>query len=209
MIVITRQEAAELIKDNDFILFGGSGGGHAVAEEIIAAIGERYQATGTPRDLTIMSVVGVGDWGDGGLSHLAHEGLLKRVVGGFWGNSLKMVELAKQDLVEAYNFPQGVLSHLLRASASRSPGVITKTGLHTFVDPRLEGGQMNPSAREELVKLIEFEGEEYLFYPSPEFTVGLIRGSSIDKEGNLSMENEVGTFSMLSIGEPKMALKLI
>ena len=199
--ILSPSEAVGLVPDNVTVCIGGGGAGHAVPDRLLQALGERFTASHAPRNLTILHACGIGDAGERGLSHLAHQGLIRRAVGGFWGNSLKMVELAKNDEIEAYNFPQGVLSHLTRAAASGVPGVITTTGLHTFVDPRLEGGKLNASATEDLVKVIEIEGREFLFYPAPDIDIALIRGSSIDKEGNLSMENEVGTFSMLSIAQ--------
>lgn len=199
--ILSPSEAVGLVPDGATVCIGGGGAGHAVPDRLLQALGERFVSTQGPRNLTLIHPCGIGDSAERGLSHVAYPGLIRRVVGGFWGNSLKMVELAKNDEIEAYNFPQGVLSHLTRAAASGVPGVITQTGLHTFVDPRVEGGRLSPSATDDLVKVIEIEAREYLFYPAPRVDIGLIRGSSIDKEGNLSMENEVGTFSMLSIAQ--------
>ncbi|UCF37153.1 MAG: acyl CoA:acetate/3-ketoacid CoA transferase [Acidobacteriota bacterium] len=199
--ILSAQEAVRLIPSGATVCIGGGGAGHAVPDRIMQALGEVFAEAGSPGNLTVIHPCGIGDAADRGLSHLARPGLIKRAVGGFWGNSLKMVELARTGQIEAYNFPQGVLSHLTRAVASGAPGVITRTGLHTFVDPRVEGGKLNQEATEDLVKLIEIEGNEYLFFPSPRIDVGLIRGSSIDCEGNLSMEEEVGKFAMLSIAQ--------
>jgi propionate CoA-transferase len=199
--ILTPDEAVSLIPDGSTVCIGGGGAGHAVPDRLLQAIGERFRSVGKPRALSVLHACGIGDAAERGLSHVAHPGLIRRAVGGFWGNSLKMVELAQTNQLEAYNFPQGVLSHLIRATASGKPGVICETGLHTFVDPRLEGGKLNQSTREDLVQLIEIEGREYLFFPAPTIDVGLIRGSSLDSEGNLSMEDEVGTFAMLSIAQ--------
>lgn len=132
---------------------------------------------------------------------MAHEGLIETNIGGFWGNAPKMSSLAKQNKIKGYNLPQGVLSHVMRASASGKPGVITKVGLKTFVDPDVEGGKINDITKEDLVSHIEIKGEDYLFYPSFKVDVAIIRGTSIDIEGNLTMEEEVGFFSMLSIAQ--------
>lgn len=125
---------------------------------------------------------------------MAHEGLIETNIGGFWGNAPKMSSLAKQNKIKGYNLPQGVLSHVMRASASGKPGVITKVGLKTFVDPDVEGGKINDITKEDLVSHIEIKGEDYLFYPSFKVDVAIIRGTSIDIEGNLTMEEEVGFF---------------
>jgi len=199
--ILDPEEAASLVFDGARVCIGGGGAGHAVPDRLLQAIGERFRSSGSPKGLSVFHACGLGDAADRGLSHLAQPGLIRRAIGGFWGNSLKMVALAQADQLEAYNFPQGVLSHLVRASAGGRPGVICKTGLHTFVDPRVEGGKLNQSAREDLVQLAVINGDEFLFYPSQTFDIGLIRGTTLDREGNLSMEDEVGTFAMLSIAQ--------
>ncbi len=112
-----------------------------------------------------------------------------------------MVRLALDEKIEGYNFPQGVMSHLMRATAAGRPGVITTTGLFTFVDPRVEGGKLNRRTKEDLVDVVLINHKKYLLYKTIPFTVAIIRGSSVDKNGNLTMENEVATFSMLSIAQ--------
>lgn len=199
--IIEAREAAKIIKDNRTIAIGGAGAGHAVPDKILKALGEHYVETGHPKNLTTIHPCGIGDNESRGLNHLAHEGLIHTNIGGFWGNAPKMVELAKANKLRGYNLPQGVLSHLMRATASGNPGVITHVGLNTFVDPRLEGGKINEITTEELVEVIHLSGKEYLYYKSIPIDVGIIRGTSIDCEGNLTMEEEVGFFSMLSIAQ--------
>lgn len=201
MNILSADQASELIQDGNTICIGGGGAGHAIPDEILKAIGDRYSKSGKPENLTIIHPCGIGDSDRLGLNHLAHAGMLKRVIGGFYGNAPKMVGLAFNNEFEGYNFPQGVLSHLCRATASGEPGLLTKTGLHTFVDPRHEGGKVNDSAIDDLVKLVEIEGEEYLYYKTTPVDVAIIRGTSVDNEGNLIMDREVGTFSMLSIAQ--------
>jgi propionate CoA-transferase len=199
--LMAAEDAVALVPDNATLCLGGGGAGHAVPDRLFRALGARFAERGRPRGLTLIHPCGIGNAADRGLSHLAHEGLVRRVVGGFWGNSPAMVALARREGIEGYNFPQGVLSHLMRACAAGAPGLLTKTGLHTFVDPRLEGGKVNASAREDLVELVEFRGEEYLFYRAPRIDFAFIRGTSVDRESNLSMEEEVATFAMLSIAQ--------
>ncbi|MDB4584323.1 hypothetical protein N9164_14315, partial [Draconibacterium sp.] len=177
------------------------GAGHAVPDKILKALGERFADTGHPRNLTTIHPCGIGDNDSRGLNHLAHEGLIGTNIGGFWGNAPKLVELAKTNKLKGYNLPQGVLSHLMRAIASGKPGVITSVGLNTFVDPRLEGGKINDITTEDVVEVIEISGKEFLFYKSMPVDVAIIRGTSIDCEGNLTMEEEVGFFAMLSIAQ--------
>ncbi len=195
---ITADEAVKLIQDKQTVCIGGGGAGHAVPDEIIKALGDRFRKTGHPKDLTIFHPCGIGDSDKLGLNHLAHTDMLKRVIGGFYGNAPDMVTLAFENQYEGYNFPQGVLSHLCRAIASGEKGLLTKTGLNTFVDPRYEGGKVNDAAAEDLVELVTIGDDEFLFYKTFPVDVAIIRGSSADSDGNILMDEEVGTFAMLS-----------
>lgn len=199
--IVPADQAVGYIKDGDTVVFGGAGAGHAVPDKVMEHLGKRFEKTGSPKNLTTFHPCGIGDNESKGLNHVAHEGLVGTNIGGFWGNAPKMAALAKENKIKGYNFPQGVLSHLMRASASGKPGVITKVGLKTFVDPRVEGGKINNSTTEDFVSCISLENEEYLFYTSIKVDVAIIRGTSIDVEGNLTMEEEVGFFSMLSIAQ--------
>jgi propionate CoA-transferase len=199
--IISAEEAVKKIQNGASICIGGGGAGHAVPDKILEKIGEAYLEKKSPRRLTVIHPCGIGDNENRGLNHLAHEGLVKRLIGGFWGNAPKMVQLAQEEKVEGYNFPQGVLAHLMRATAAGCPGVITTTGLFTFVDPRVEGGKINKRTTEDLVDVILINQKKYLLYKTIPFSVAIIRGTSIDKNGNLTMENEVATFSMLSIAQ--------
>jgi propionate CoA-transferase len=195
------KEAVQFIKNNDTVAIGGGGAGHAVPDDVMKALGEYYLETGNPKGLTVIHPCGIGDNDSRGLNHLAHEGLINTNIGGFWGNSPKLVDLARKNKLKGYNLPQGVLSHLMRATASGKPGVLTHVGLNTFVDPRLEGGKINDITTEDIVELIEVSGKEFLFYKTFPINVAIIRGTSVDVEGNLTMEEEVGFFSMLSIAQ--------
>lgn len=199
--LVEARDAAAKIKDSSNVVVGGAGAGHAVPDKILKALGEYYLETGHPRSLTTIHPCGVGDSVLRGMSHLGYEGLVSVDIGGYWGNSPKLVELAQANKLKGYNLPQGVLSHLMRAAASGRPGVITSTGLHTFVDPRLEGGKINEITTEDMVEVMNIGDQEFLFYKSTKIDVAIIRGTSIDCEGNLTMEEEVGFFAMLSMAQ--------
>ncbi|WKN44863.1 acyl CoA:acetate/3-ketoacid CoA transferase [Tunicatimonas pelagia] len=202
---ITAADAAALIPDQATLAIGGAGAGHNVPDRLLEAVGERFRNTGQPRSLTTYHACGIGDNDRRGLNHIAHEGLVRRNIGGFWGNAPRMITLAREEKIEGYNFPQGVLSHLLRSAAGGEEGLLTKIGLHTFVDPRYEGGRVNKLTTEELVEAVAIGGKEHLFYRAPRIDVAFIRGSSVDARGNLTMEEEVGTFSMLSLAQAARA----
>ena len=199
--IVSSVEAAGLIKDGDTVAIGGAGAGHAVPDRLMQGLGEHFSKTGKPEKITVLHPCGIGDNDSRGMNHLAHEGLLEVVIGGFWGNAPKMVKLALENKIKGYNFPQGVLGHLVRATASGKPGIITPIGINTFVDPRLEGGKINDVTSTELVEVMTLDGKDYLFYKTIPIDIGFIRGTTIDCEGNLTMEEEVGTFSMLSIAQ--------
>jgi len=199
--IISAADAARLLRDGDTLLIGGSGGGHAVPDALLAAIGARFRASGTPRGITALHPVGLGDGKTRGAGHLAQEGLLKRVVSGTFVNSPGIAELALAEKIEAYTLPQGSLSQLMREMAAGRPGLLTRIGLHSFVDPRLQGGRQSRRATEDLVDLVEFRGEEHLFYKPFHVDIAFVRGSAADEDGNISMEHEAVTLEMLSIAQ--------
>jgi len=187
---ITPDQAAQLLKSGDTLLIGGSGGGHAVPDALLAAVERRFLQEGQPRSLTVVHPVGLGDDVTLGIGHLAHEGLTQRDIGGTLVNSPRMSDLAIADKVEAWTLPQGALSLLMREMAAGRAGLLTKTGLHTFVDPRLQGGRQSKCAREDLVELVQFRGEEYLFFKPYHVNVCFLRGTTADEDGNVTMEQE-------------------
>jgi len=185
--VIQVHEAVKLVKDNDFLVIGGSGWGVNEPSCLLKNLGQNYQNEKSPKNLTIYHITGLGDQKEIGTDYLAHEGLVKRDIAGHWGMAPKMDKLALDEKIEAYNLPQGVMSQMCQAVAANKPGVISKVGLGTFVDPRLEGGKMNSSAKEDIVKVIHLNGEEWLFYSKFNFDVCFIRGTTADLDGNITM----------------------
>ncbi|HDP26153.1 MAG TPA: acyl CoA:acetate/3-ketoacid CoA transferase [Deltaproteobacteria bacterium] len=196
--IVSVEEAVRIIRDGDTIGLTGFVGS-VFAEEVILKIEEDFLKTGHPRDLSIIYSAGIGDGNQRGLNRLAHEGLVKQVIGGHWGLSPKLVKLAMDDKITAYNFPQGVLSHMFRDIAAHRPRTLSGVGLGTFVDPRFGGGKVNKITTEDMVELIEFDGKEYLAYKTLPIQVAIIRGTTADTHGNITMEKEALTIDVLSL----------
>jgi propionate CoA-transferase len=188
--ILSPAEAARLVESGDTILIGGSGGGLGTPERFLEALAARFEERGQPRNLTAVHPVGCGDWGEKGMSRLARSGLLKRQITGSLGNSPATMALAAENRIEAYTLPQGVLSQLCRDIAAGRPGLVTHVGLGSFVDPRHGGGRQSALGEDELVRLIEIEGKEFLFFPAFPVNVAIIRATTADEAGNLTMEKE-------------------
>lgn len=198
MNVTTAQEAVALIGDGVTIATTGFAGIQQ-PEHLMAALEQRFVETGAPRGLTLVHSAGQSNLAGGGIDHLAHEGLLKRIIGGHFRLALKIGQMIIEEQVEAYNLPQGVIAHLYREIAAKRPGLVTHAGLGTFIDPRLEGGRMNQRTTEEIVQVVELGGREWLFYPSFSIDVALIRMTAADPHGNLTDCEEACEMEALNI----------
>jgi propionate CoA-transferase len=198
--VISASEAVALIKDRATV------GAAACAisgwpEEIAIAMEKRFLTSGHPAKLTIVHAAGIGDWATKGTQHFAHAGMVARWIGGHCGLSPDFAKMVLNGGCEGYNLPQGVIAQLWREIAGGRPGLITKTGLGTFVDPRVEGGKMNRITTRDMVKAIDFAGEEWLFYPTFPVDVAIIRGTTADENGNLTVDDEGALFEILPLAQ--------
>ncbi len=196
--IVSAAEAAAILRDGDTVASSGFVG-IGTPDELIAAVEKRFLETGGPRDLTLVFAAAPGDGKDRGMNRLAHPGLVKRVIGGHWSLVPKLGKLAVEDQIEAYNIPLGVVSHLFREIAGHRAGILTKVGLRTFVDPRQDGGRINKRTKDDIVRVMEIDGEEWLFYKAFPITVALIRGTTADLSGNISMEHEALVLDNLAI----------
>ncbi|MDQ8697362.1 CoA-transferase [Hyphomicrobium sp. LHD-15] len=196
--IISASEAVRLIASGNTLATGGFVG-TGFAEELAIALEDSFVTTGYPRDLTLIFGSSQGDSKSRGLNRLAHPGLVARVIGGHWGSIPKLQQLAKANEIEAYNPPQGVVSHLFRDIAANRPGHLTKIGLGTYADPRHGGGRLNARTTKDLVEVVTVGGEECLFFKTIPIDACLIRATTADPDGNLTMEKEALTTEVLAI----------
>lgn len=205
---VTAASAVETIGD-DAVIAVNSSSGLCCPDAVLKALGENFEDIGHPRDLTMIHPIAAGDmFGTPGVDHLAHDGMIRSIIGGSYPSGPSSAQppriwnLISNNRLAAYNVPSGIIFDMLRESASQRPGVLTKVGLETYVDPRLEGCAMNDRAREHaIVKTKEFEGEQWLYFPAIRPDVAIIRASTADERGNLTFENE-GAY----LGAMEMAL---
>ena len=195
--IVSVDDAIRVIRDGDTVALDGFIGSLA-PNELMLGLERRFLATGEPKNLTLLFASGIGDGRDQGVNHLAHEGLLRRVIAGHWGLIPKLQKLAFEEKIEAYNFPQGVIARLFRDIAAHVPRTITRVGLGTFVDPRDRGGRINAVTTEDLVEVVSYDGREYLAYKTLPVQVALLRGTTADMDGNITMEKEALTLEVLS-----------
>ena len=200
MKITNPTDAVRGIQDGACIAITGSGGGLLEADAVFAAIEARFLETGHPRDLTLFHPLGVGDVAHTtGTNHFAHEGMVKRVIGGHWSWSPRMQEMVAADAIEAYCLPSGVMSLLLREIGAGRPGLFTHVGLGTFVDPRLGGGKVNARAKDDIVELMGIDGCEVLRYKPLRVDVGIVRGTYADTDGNLSLVGEPADLDVYAV----------
>ncbi|MEO6350222.1 MAG: CoA-transferase [Candidatus Limnocylindrales bacterium] len=197
--VISVRDAVGLVKDGDTLLIGGSGAGHALPQRFIDELAAVYTETHHPRDLTTVRIVGIGDFADRGFSQLGLPGLQKRTIGSNIGNEPRLGVMVEANELESYSFPQGVLSQLMREIAAGRPGLVTHVGLGTYVDPRQTGGKQNSRTTEDLVEVATLRGREWLLFHAFPIHVAVIRGTTADEDGNITMEGEAVQGEMLAM----------
>jgi acyl CoA:acetate/3-ketoacid CoA transferase len=187
---VSAAEAANLIKDGDTIAISGNGAGMISAEEIFYAIEKRFLDTGHPRGLTLVHSLGLGDRESLGTNRFAYEGMVRKVIAAHFTWSPRMQQLIREEKIEAYCFPGGVIQHLLREIGAGRPGLFTHSGLGSFVDPRQQGGRCNARSKETLVELMHVDGKEVLHYKPFKVDVAIVRGTYADSRYNISPEEE-------------------
>ena len=194
---LTADEIAARVPDGATVALAASGI-FLEPDAILAALERRFLQTGHPCGLTVIHALGIGDGAGSGLGRLAHEGMVRRVIGGHWSWSPAMQALAAENLVEAYTLPGGVIALLLREIGAGRPGLITRIGLDTFADPRRGGGRANAAATGDLVELIDLDGREWLRYRPLPVDVAIIRASAADPAGNLTLRDEPCNLDVLA-----------
>lgn len=203
--VVSAEDAIRQIKDGDHVAIQGSGGGIGEPTRLLRSLRQRFLEEGGPGGLTLIHATGLGDRKEIGTDLLAIPGLVRRDIAGHLGMAPQMARMIAANEIESYNFPQGVLSQMYSAVAARKPGIFTKVGLSTYIDPRLEGGRMNAITTEDLVRVMEIDGEEWLFFPRFHIDVALIRGTTADTQGNISYEEEAALLEGISIAQAARA----
>ena len=204
--VVSAAEAVAVVRDGDMVATSGFVG-VGTPDEIYLALERRFLETGRPRDLGLLFAAAPGDGKERGLNRLAHEGLVRRAVGGHWSLVPRLGKMAAEGVIEAWNLPLGCVSQLFREIAGRRPGLLSRVGLGTFVDPRNGGGRLNPGSVDDLVRVMEIGGREWLFYEAFPVDVAIVRGTTADPEGNVSMEREALVLDNLAIAMAAKASK--
>ena len=198
--VISAEEAVYYVKDGMTVIPSGFVGNN-LPEALSKALEARFLETGSPKNLTLFYVAGQGNKAGAASEHYAHEGLIKRAIGGHWNMSPKLGQLAMENKIEAYNLPQGTLSQLVRDIAGGRMGTLTHVGLNTFIDPRVEGGRLNSKTTEDILEVVEVLGEERLLYKSFPIDIAFIRGTYADEKGNITLEDEGVSLEATSIAQ--------
>ena len=185
--IYTAREAVEkFVKTGDTIAISGFSQS-TLARELLYAISDSFTEGGAPADLTFISGAGL----ILSLDIVAKEGLTSNLICGHYGPNDEMRKFVSENKCKSYNFPQGIIGHLMRAYGNGEKGVLTKVGLGTYIDPRIEGAKMNAVTTEDIVSVVDFQGEEYLYYTTPKPNVTILRGSVADEKGNVSLDEEM------------------
>jgi propionate CoA-transferase len=195
--IVTAAEAAKLIRDNATVAVNSSSG-LCCPDAVLKAIGARFESEQHPRALTMLHPIAAGDmFGVGGIDHLTKPGLIATTVAGSYPSGPSTAEppriwqLITGNQIAAYNVPSGIMFDIMKEAAAKRPGVLTKVGMDTFVDPQYEGCAMNgPAAAKPIVSRVHFAGDDWLFFPAIVPDVAIIRGSACDRRGNVSFEQE-------------------
>lgn len=196
--IVPASKAVSVVKNGDMIATGGFVG-NGFAEHLAIALEKRFLESGKPRDLGLIYAAGQGDGKTRGLNHFGHEGMVSRVIGGHWGLVPNLQKQAVENEIIAYNLPQGIISTMFRDIAAGKPRTISAVGLGTYVDPRNGGGKINAKTTEDIVELMIIDGNEYLSYKTVPLDIALIRGTTADPAGNITMEKEALTLEVLAI----------
>jgi len=187
--VVEAGDAVAVIHSGDTVASTGYAGS-GTPDQLFFSLERRFLESAEPRDLTLVFSTGQGDLKDKGLNRLAHEGLVRRVIGGYFGLSPKLERLIVENRIEAYNLPEGVMTQLYRDIGARKPGTLSRVGLGTYIDPRHGGGKMNGRTVDDIVQLLKVDGDDVLFFRAFPINVALIRGTTADPDGNITTERE-------------------
>lgn len=187
--IVEAADAIAVIHGGDTVASTGYAGS-GTPDQLFVSLERRFLDSGSPRDLTLVFSTGQGDMKEKGLNRLAHEGLVARVIGGYFGLSPKLERLIVENRIEAYNLPEGVMTQLYRDIGARKPGTLSRVGLGTYIDPRHGGGRMNERTTQDIVRLMQVDGEDVLFFKAFPINVALIRGTTADPDGNITTERE-------------------
>ncbi|MDR3270596.1 MAG: acyl CoA:acetate/3-ketoacid CoA transferase [Peptococcaceae bacterium] len=198
--IVSREEAVAKIKDND-VVAGVGAQVNCCPEGLFIALEERFLHTGSPKNLTLIGACALGLGKTGGGNHLAHEGMLKKAVLGHFKPVALISKMVAEEKIEGYCIPQGVFTHLYRDIAAKKPGLLTEIGLGTFIDPRLQGGAANAISKDKVAELLNIEGKEYLLYKTFPIDIALIRGTTADSKGNVSLEKEPAELECLALAQ--------
>ena len=184
--LITVEEAVGLLKDGQTLAFNGQVR-MSVPEKFMRALVEQYEKAGTPKNLKWLSTTSYP------ILKIAagHKGLFKEMTLAHWDQLMAAFgeEINNND-VEAYAPPQGYLAINYDHAASRVPGFLSRMGLHTSLDPRYGCCGLNEISKKHFTTPVEIDGKEYLFYKTLFPDVCVLRGTTADAEGNITIERE-------------------